>query len=149
MKVKSICTTRRTKIVIPILWIISAAYGMPTIFIMVSEQQELPTRKHSSWMQTSQLPTVGVLTDTRCRGMVGVPGPVFKGIWRTYSITPTWSFTKLSNDHILAETLHTQDLFLHCYTVFQFGKSCLHMIGTFKMENYLNDLSTIKATKGV
>ena len=35
MKVKSICTTRRAKTVIPILWIISASFGWPYILIMV------------------------------------------------------------------------------------------------------------------
>ena len=36
MKVKSICTARRAKIIILILWIISAACGSPAIFSMVS-----------------------------------------------------------------------------------------------------------------
>ena len=35
MKVRSICTTRRAKIVILVLWIISAAYGLPIIFTQV------------------------------------------------------------------------------------------------------------------
>ena len=42
MKVKSICTTRRAKIVIPIPWIISATNGLPPIFLTVREQQQLP-----------------------------------------------------------------------------------------------------------
>ena len=35
MKVKSICTTRRAKIIIPILWIVSALYSIPNMFFLV------------------------------------------------------------------------------------------------------------------
>ena len=39
MQVKSICTTRRAKIIIPILWIISAACGSPALFSMVRTEK--------------------------------------------------------------------------------------------------------------
>ena len=36
MKVKSICTTRRAKIVIAVLWIVSALYAVPNAVIQVN-----------------------------------------------------------------------------------------------------------------